>query len=82
MGLLSTVVSKPVFNLECVFCQIYSLKFKMTQNSKQGVKSDSGLTPLIFSAGPTKMPLQSDNSIKSLCPLKSIITNIHICTVE
>ena len=30
----------------------------MTQNPKQGVKSDPGLTPLIFGAGPTKMHLQ------------------------
>ena len=30
----------------------------MTQNRKQGVKSDPGLTPLIFGTGPTKMHLQ------------------------
>ena len=58
MGLLSTVVSGPLFNLECVFSLIYSLKFKMTLKPKLEVKSDPGLTPFTFLAGPTKMPLQ------------------------
>ena len=48
MGLLSTVVSRPVLNLECAFSLSYSLKFKMLQNPKQGVKSDPGLTPFNF----------------------------------
>ena len=42
MGPLSTVISRPVFNLEYAFSLIYSLKFKMIQNPKQGVKSDPG----------------------------------------
>ena len=57
-GLLSSVVCRSVFNPECVFGLIYSLKFKMTQNPKQGVKGDPGLTPLIFGAEPTKMTVQ------------------------
>ena len=52
-----------MFNLECVFGLSYSLKSKMTQNPKQGVKSDAGLTPLSVAgltplsvgAGHTKM---------------------------
>ena len=63
---LSTVVSRPVFNLECVLGLTYSLKLKMTQNPKQGIKSDAGLTPLSVAgltplsvcAGHTKMPRQ------------------------
>ena len=47
-----------VFLLFCFYILIYSLKFKMTQNPKPGVKSDPGLTPLIFGTGPTKMHLQ------------------------
>ena len=56
-GLLSTIVSRQVL-IGSVFGLIYSLEFKMTQNPKHGVKSDPGLTPLIFGAGPTKRPPQ------------------------
>ena len=62
MGLLSvdqcSIWSVFLLLLFCFFILIYSLKFKMTQNRKQGVKSDPGLTPLIFGTGPTKMHLQ------------------------
>ena len=67
-GSTVTAVSGPVFNLE-YFGLIYSVKFKMTPKKKQGVKSDPEFNPLIFSAGPTKMPLQYYNW---LCPLKNI----------
>ena len=57
MGLLSTVVSRPVFNLEYFRSDLFT-KFKITQNPKQGVKNYPGLTPLIFTTRPAKMPQQ------------------------
>ena len=66
MGLLSTVVSGPLFKLECVLSLIYSLKFKMTLKPKHEVKSDPGLAPLTFLAGPTKMPLQYNKLVLSI----------------
>ena len=67
---LSTVVSRPVFNMECAFSLIYLLKFEMAQNPKQGLKNDLESTPFFLVQSPPKC---HNNTINWLCPLKSMI---------
>ena len=60
IGLLPTVVSRTllIWSVFLVWFIQVSLKSKMTQSPKQGVKIDPGLPLLFFRAVPTKMPLQ------------------------
>ena len=43
---------------QCSIWSVFSPFIKIENDQQQGVKSDPGLTPLIFGAGPTKMHLK------------------------
>ena len=75
MSLLSTVVSRPVFNLECFQSDLFTIQ--NDPNPKHGVKSYPGLTPLNFIAGPTRTMLQYYKFVHWTAS-----SNIHICTVD